>query len=250
MTQKSDALEDAVQYAASQGVLVVASAGNLTAASTGNDAPRYPAASSAVIGVGSVDSNAAVSSFSAQNSGVFLTAPGKDLWGPAISDDTAMTCKSGTSFSAPVVSAAAALALSAAPNLNRAGVIALLQQTAEDLGETGYDYAYGYGLVNIGLLLAAARGDSALIVSRASDQAFLSAYCIGLPEEKSVLAVGAGFDSGQMTGLAIFSGSIPESGILVIRGLHIPAVNSDFALSLLDSTTFSPLCEMKRECGP
>lgn len=53
----------------------------------------------------------------------------------------------GTSMAAPHVSGVAALVWSARPSLKANEVRVLLERTAKDLGETGHDPRYGYGLV-------------------------------------------------------------------------------------------------------
>ncbi|MFY0570455.1 S8 family serine peptidase [Archangium lansingense] len=53
----------------------------------------------------------------------------------------------GTSMAAPHVSAVAALVWSARPSLTATEVRVLLERTAKDLGDTGRDPSYGYGLV-------------------------------------------------------------------------------------------------------
>jgi subtilisin family serine protease len=54
---------------------------------------------------------------------------------------------SGTSMATPHVSGVAALVWSARPSLTAAQVRAILEETAEDLGATGRDTTYGFGLV-------------------------------------------------------------------------------------------------------
>lgn len=56
---------------------------------------------------------------------------------------------SGTSMAVPQVSGAAALLLQAMPNMNPADVKRVLLKTANDLGEAGPDYIYGYGALNL-----------------------------------------------------------------------------------------------------
>ena len=54
----------------------------------------------------------------------------------------------GTSASAPNVTGIASLVWSVNPNLSAAQVRQILSETAYDLGNVGYDYEYGHGLVN------------------------------------------------------------------------------------------------------
>jgi|GEM_PF-1687863 len=56
----------------------------------------------------------------------------------------------GTSASAPFVAGAAALVLSANPNMKPDEVRDFLLQHAKDLGDTGVDNTYGYGLLDMG----------------------------------------------------------------------------------------------------
>lgn len=54
----------------------------------------------------------------------------------------------GTSAACPQVAGVAALMLSVRPDLTTEEVKNALQNTATDLGTSGYDTTYGYGLVN------------------------------------------------------------------------------------------------------
>ncbi|GAA4009472.1 hypothetical protein GCM10022280_02910 [Sphingomonas swuensis] len=56
---------------------------------------------------------------------------------------------SGTSFSAPTISGAAALLASAFPNLTGAQIVDILFRSADDLGATGTDAIFGRGRLNI-----------------------------------------------------------------------------------------------------
>jgi bacillopeptidase F len=60
------------------------------------------------------------------------------------------TYASGSSFAAPHVAGAMALLLSAFPNVTVSQLELALKQSALDLGESGPDNEYGYGLINIG----------------------------------------------------------------------------------------------------
>jgi subtilisin family serine protease len=65
-----------------------------------------------------------------------------------------------TSSAAPIVSALAALVLSARPDLDAPTVVELIKQGCDDLGEPGFDVHTGYGRVNFAktLELATTRG--------------------------------------------------------------------------------------------
>jgi subtilisin family serine protease len=112
----------AVAYALARGALVVASAGN-----TGNSAPTYPGAYPGVLAVAATDEQDRLHSWSTRGDWVALAAPGCQAvismlgpWG--------WLC--GSSFTAPAVSAIAALAFSLNPNLTAAQLRAALISTA------------------------------------------------------------------------------------------------------------------------
>jgi len=107
--------------------------------------------SGAMIIVGSVDENLNLSSFSdAAGAGEsrfhFMVAPGEDLVFPWTNG---LAVGSGTSFSAPYVSGAAAIILSRWPTLTGREVADILFESATDLGAAGVDAVYGHGLLNI-----------------------------------------------------------------------------------------------------
>jgi subtilisin family serine protease len=64
---------------------------------------------------------------------------------------------SGTSFASPVTCGVAALILSANPGLSAQDVEDILETTAVDLGDAGYDVIFGHGRVNAGAALALAQ---------------------------------------------------------------------------------------------
>ena len=67
----------------------------------------------------------------------------------------------GTSFSAPLAAGLAALVFSANPSLTPIQVEQVLESTAADLGEPGYDQHYGWGRINASYALRTAVGLSA-----------------------------------------------------------------------------------------
>ncbi|MCH5210791.1 MAG: S8 family serine peptidase [Oscillospiraceae bacterium] len=136
----SAALKEAVDYAASKGVIMVAAAGN-----DGNTQYNYPAAYENVIGVGSVGAEKKRSSFSNVNDSVFVTAPGEKVNVLAGTDKYGQN--SGTSFSAPYVSGVIALMREIRPEITLSEVRNIISETAEDLGSNGYDNYFGHGLI-------------------------------------------------------------------------------------------------------
>ncbi|MBQ9346196.1 MAG: S8 family serine peptidase [Oscillibacter sp.] len=162
--QNSAALRAAVQHAYQAGVIVIAAAGNRTKneARTGDDPLYYPAGWPEAVGVGAVDKNLKQPWYSYQNESVWIAAPGSGICGPSNQGADQYRRESiGTSYAVPIVTAAAALALSIRPTLTPDDFALLLRDTATDLGEAGYDTAFGYGLLNIGLMAASLKGDVA-----------------------------------------------------------------------------------------
>ncbi len=141
---ESDTLKAAVEYAAEHNVIMVAAAGN-----TGDkkNETLYPAGYADVIGVGAIDANKTVRDNSQKNESVFVTAPGESIY--TLDVNNKYSVKSGTSFSAPFVSAMAAAAKAVRPDMSIAEFKELLQKTAVDAGEEGYDTSYGYGIIDI-----------------------------------------------------------------------------------------------------
>ncbi|KRA79366.1 S8 family peptidase [Altererythrobacter sp. Root672] len=144
-------VRNAVAAAANRGVLIVLAAGN-----EGLDEPESfatlldTAAAGGVIIVGSVDADGAISSFSnkagTQNSH-YMAALGNDVC-CVIESGTAYLL-SGTSFSTPQVSAAAALLAQAFPNLTGREIADILLRSAYDVGAPGADVVFGRGILDI-----------------------------------------------------------------------------------------------------
>ncbi|MGW6912840.1 S8 family serine peptidase [Kitasatospora sp. NPDC054939] len=119
-------LKNAVAHANAKGALVVASVGN--SADKGNLA-EYPGALGPVLGVGAVDRDANVASFSQVGPQVDLVAPGADIYGACASESG--YCKgNGTSDSTALVSASAALVWSVHPDWTANQVARVLINTA------------------------------------------------------------------------------------------------------------------------
>lgn len=152
-TQDSPALNAAVAYAISKGLVVVAAAGNGGPSAL----PSFPAAYPNVIGVGAVDQYGAIANFSNNGDYVDVVAPGVDIWSTCTSPGTVCTTTdgdpnyeslSGTSMATPFVSGLAALIFAMDPHLNNSDVEGIITSSAVDKGATGKDQIYGFGLIN------------------------------------------------------------------------------------------------------
>ncbi len=165
----SQALHDAVQRALDAGVVVVAAVGNDSLNSV-----AFPAAYSGVIAVGAVGSTDVLASYSNSGNGITLVAPGGDgssyVWQESFSNRDANNLPidyinfglvgiQGTSQAAPHVTGAAALLL--ARGVQGSSVRPVLQNTAVDLGTSGYDLQYGYGRLDIQAALLSVINDQA-----------------------------------------------------------------------------------------
>jgi len=128
-----NAMRDAVDGAVNAGIVVSVAAGN------DNDvACSYsPAFIDSAITVGSTTSLDARSSFSNYGRCVNIWAPGSDVVSAGHSSDTASDTLSGTSMACPHVSGAAALVLSANPNMKPYAVMMAMIDTAASNGITG-----------------------------------------------------------------------------------------------------------------
>ena len=234
------ALSDAVAYAEERGVWIVAAVGNASGGSTGNDPVLYPAGYDTVIGVGAVNREKAAASFSYRNSSVFVTAPGQNLYGLNISAEEPYTTGSGTSYAAPMVSAAAALAPSVRPELTRAEFMDCLRETAEDLGEPGWDASYGCGLLDIGKLLETL--ENTWSVTGAGDGKQLAVRMTGLSPGSPVLLVQTVRDSGgRQTGVFLTEETAePDGSLKRVLPLKEPGAGETLCVLALDQD-FCPL---------
>jgi subtilisin family serine protease len=131
--QAHPALEDAIRYAQARGALVVAAAGN-----HGSTSPVWPASYPDVLAVAATDrAGTAVSPFSGRGSWVELAAPGVDIVSTATLPG-GYARFAGTSFSAPLVAATAALVMAAKPHFTAADVAFRLRRSARPLAGTAW----------------------------------------------------------------------------------------------------------------
>lgn len=153
----SNVMCEAVSAAAARGVLVVAAAGNFQNRSPG--AMVYPAACPGAISVAATDQNNQVAFYSQQNSEVDIAAPGGNTSQPGggilsttwnyTTNLPNYTFYMGTSQATPQVAAALAMVLASGKAPNASLAWDLIRSNLTDLGMSGRDDAYGYGLLNL-----------------------------------------------------------------------------------------------------
>jgi subtilisin len=159
-----DTVKAAFDNAEAAGLVIVAAACNNGNRPGKGDNVCYPALYDSVIAVAATDANDRRASFSSTGDQVELAAPGVSVFS-TWNDDTGYydpqpVCRpesdpqecykygSGTSMASPHVAGTAALILAAHPDWTNDDVRTQLQATADNLGTTGWDPLYGFGLVD------------------------------------------------------------------------------------------------------
>jgi len=145
----SSTVKSAASYFQSKGGVVAVSAGNDSTFSSAADNPY-------TLTVSATDNNDLLATFSNTGNNVDLAAPGIMIQTTA--KGGGYQSVAGTSFSAPIVAGVAALVMSANASLSPAQVQDILKQSADDLGNAGWDASYGWGRVNAGRAVALAGG--------------------------------------------------------------------------------------------
>jgi subtilisin len=146
-------VQQAFDNAYAAGVVMVASAGNSGTSAGTEDNVGYPARFNSVIAVAATTSGDVRASFSSTGSTVELAAPGSGISSTVRNGGYASY--SGTSMACPHVVGAAAQVIAAGVS-DPADVRQVLAATAIDLGTTGGDTWYGFGLVDVPAAVALA----------------------------------------------------------------------------------------------
>lgn len=134
-------IEDVINKAINNNIIVVAGAGNY-----GTSEYAYPASYNNVISVGSINQDKMVSWFSNFNDKLNVVATGEKVMTMEL--DGTYGLHSGTSFSTPFATFEIAMLKSYYPNLTNNQIIQIINETAIDKGEVGFDNYYGNGVIN------------------------------------------------------------------------------------------------------
>lgn len=228
-------VQAAFDNAEALGLVNVAAAGNLTKP-VGTCSVGFPARYSSVIAVTATSSSDQIASFSCRGPEAELAAPGVDIVSTvptgtcALCSSTGYAALNGTSMASPHVAGVAALVFaSGIADANGNGrtndeVRQRLQLTADDLGTTGRDSNYGFGLVDAdeaaassssgapvepsGLdatAVSSSRIDVSWVDNSSNESAFAIERCDGSPCSTSfaqVASVGANVTTFADTGLS------------------------------------------------
>jgi len=151
---KEQVLEDAIDHATSQGILVVSATGN-----TGDDKVLYPASfadhSVKRLSVSSTSVNDVRSSFATYGNKVEIAAPGEQIYSAA--PDSRLAAWSGTSMATPVAAGVAALAVGESTGAHSTcNTLGILEQTAAPLSGQGL----GSGRLDAGAALSALQNNT------------------------------------------------------------------------------------------
>lgn len=159
----SRAEQDSIRAARNQGVIIVAAAGN-----SGTDEDSYPASYDGVISVSATAPDNSLAYYSNFGRNIDVAAPGGDMrfdtnvdgqadgvLSTSVDDSSgsrtsAYTLQQGTSMATPHVAGVLALMRAVDPTLTPDEVDSLLVNglITDDIGPTGRDDSFGYGLIN------------------------------------------------------------------------------------------------------
>ncbi|MCR8643214.1 S8 family serine peptidase [Paenibacillus sp. N1-5-1-14] len=252
----SPIIREAIQYAHSKGVLLIAAAGN----DIGMAKPDFPARYPEVIAVGAVTDKDILSNFSARSSD--LVAPGDVIY--SIGMDGRYISLSGTSMATPMVAGVAALILSKNPELSSDQVKDILCKSALPLGD---QHLYGHGRIDAGRALEMTPSPVKPVDESAIFQDMNGHW--------AKIAVNGLWDKNLVSGVAndTFAPDVPltraQFAAMLTRSLHLPLIvpQSTFAdvpedawyfgevhaaakagiVHGYDARTFDPNAQMTRE---
>jgi len=202
----------AFQLARQAGVIIVAAAGNDASSQL-----NYPASLDGVVSVSAVDINAQLTPYSNTGATIDIAAPGGDNSSDGNNDNYAdgvlsssaddstgdiefvYTFYQGTSMAAPHVSGVAALMRSVNPQLTPDIFDELLASglLTNDIGPTGRDDRYGYGLLNAQLAVQTAASLSDNLTDTPTPQISIAPSTLNFSHNRISLAISVTNDGSE-----------------------------------------------------
>lgn len=141
-TEKTQTLEDAIQRAADNGVIIIAASGN------NGDEILFPANDQNTIAVGAIDQDYSLASYSNYNDVPDILAPGTNIYSTTYNNDSFnYDYMTGTSMSAAYISGITALLLESDANINRNNILDRLTDTGVDLVSSNSNLVDAYGAI-------------------------------------------------------------------------------------------------------
>jgi len=263
--KRSTEFENAVNYAVDKGTIVVAATGNYGEKPFGNgvviNPPMYPAYYENCIGVGNAERFGGIlriKSSSGYNDRVTIAAPGTGI---KVVNKT--TTVDGTSFSSPMVAAAAALVKSIDPSIGQAEFKSLITSTAnktyiEPSGQSADKW--GAGLLDIKAMLMkllsdngfykspvnTVNGESYFVITNTGSNEDATGYAVTLSEYSSgkvltkfelvkdiILAPGQSKEISLTTDDNVFT----SNAVIDVYDDHTPGdLNNDGKINILDAS--------------
>ncbi len=162
---QSTIVRDAMNYAAANGVCIVASSGN-----SGGSGVHFPSDYFSCISVGASDESGRRAVFSSYGQQLSLIAPGQDIVTCVPGGGT--NSVNGTSFSSPMVAAALAIVLEKHPDYTPQQLRSLLERNADRSDSLGWSPTKGAGVLNILAMLNSDDPGSIEFISPALDDSY------------------------------------------------------------------------------
>jgi hypothetical protein len=223
----SGSIQSKYQTTRDSGMVHFASAGN-----DGVSPPVYPASLGSISAVSAINHNGGLTNFSNFGSGLAFAAPGRnirttDRTGADGYANGSYATVLGTSFASPYVAGVAALVLSADPSLSTSEVEGILRDSAIDLGTTGFDNSFGWGMPDAyGALLLALPASGTSFCEGDGTGAVCPCFNHGNPGEGCASSLGNGAllqssgiaSASQDSLLLTINGSIPGTPGLLFQG--------------------------------
>jgi hypothetical protein len=109
-----------------------------------------------VLTVGATDETNGATYFSSSSPDMDLVAPGQDMWVavPTLWNSAGYEPLDGTSFSAPLVSGAAAAVWTVRPSLTNTQLFEIIRRSARQVSGRGWNRNTGYGILDVNAALA------------------------------------------------------------------------------------------------